>query len=126
MALIRALSGGSGGGEYKTGTGSTSSAGQEVTIHTGLSSVSEFYMVGNMVGLEDSNLMAVSYRNDRTYKQTDCEVYSTTNHFLKYNDFATSHVHCTVITGISGGDVTIKTGTENSTWGSIQYYWMAK
>ena len=126
MALFRCASGSSGGSGYSSGEGVTSHAGEEVTIHTGLSSISEFYLVYNLVCYDDSNLMATLYRSDRTYKQTAVWVYASSYNFLKWNSFATSDGNCVVITGINGGDVSIKTGNGSATWGSVEYYWTAK
>ena len=120
-------SGGSGGNTASSSSpDSTTSSGQVVTISTGLSSISRFVLTGYLTGDRTRCMLTTTYDTSEATKQVTAHAYSAGSYNVTaYTDFATSHQYNIVITGISGGNVTIKVGTASG-WGAVTYEWFAE
>lgn len=122
---------GSGGGTtIASGSDSLSGTGATKDIDTGLSSITHFVAKGYLTGQETTSDFITVY--DSTYtmgagkKQHCASSYPLTNEYgYKVDDMGTSSPYCLVITNISGGVVSVKSGTYNATWGAMTFNWIA-
>ena len=106
---IEASSGSSGGGNAKYGTVGAYAVNSEFTIQTGLASVSKFTLV-------TTNPSATNRRSATIYdadiSTTTCAVaYLGANTTSNATNFNVRNAYVPVIKSISGGDVTILTGS---------------
>ena len=121
---------GGGGGEYVSGDFTSSGVTSDTAvIHTGLSSITEFYMIGGFPSDKYRQVSTLRYdANDATYKQITSEVYQAGSYNVAaYADMASAALNYNfVIKSISGGDITIQNPSNNSTWALGVFKWFAK
>ena len=122
----------SGGGSIKSGTIETTTAGQELTIDTGLSSINRF----SCIAYNPTYSSALLYHEiiyDPTSYIGAGKFYTATGHSNGnlYDDGIMSIGSAQtqrgwVITSISGGTITIKIGSVGSGWEESVGFWAAE
>lgn len=124
------VAGGGGGSKGVTGTVTFTSSGQSQTVQTGLSQVKIFRLTSP--NSSDNTMRFIDYDSERTYnKQFIGIVISTgTGYGLSgtgssATGMASANQYASAVSAISGGDVTIKSGTYGS-WGIYTGEWYAE
>lgn len=126
----RALTVSGGGSKGVTGTVTFTSSGQSQTVQTGLSQVKKFRLLSP--NSSDNVMRFIDLDIERTYNKQFIGIvnasgvgYGLSGTGSSSNAMATANQYASAVSAISGGDVTIQSGTYGS-WGVYTGEWYAE